>query len=174
MDYILPVNNYENEKAEQLRQEKRKSIEIWCKPLSVQEVQPGDDANFQSSYYDDVVSSISLVSNMWVKQMVFEQAGDVHPGHAHTFDHQTLLARGSVEVNANGQKTIFTAPTIIYIKAGIKHGMVAMEDKTVVYCLHPLRDGEHVEDIIDPKSIPNGVMPLMESMPKQLIPVDKV
>jgi quercetin dioxygenase-like cupin family protein len=168
----MELNNYENEKVEQLRQEKRKSIEVWCKPLSVQEVQPGNDENFTSGYYDDVVSSISLVSNLWVKQMVFEQAGDVHPGHAHTFDHQTLLARGSVEVNANGQKTTFTAPTIIYIKAGIKHGLVALEDKTVVYCLHPLRDGEQVGDIIDTKSIPNGVMPLIDSMPKELIPVD--
>lgn len=162
----------ENEKAQKLRDDKRKSIETWCRPISVQEVQPGDDPNFVSNYYDDVVSSISLVSNLWVKQMVFESAGDVHPGHAHTFDHQTLLARGSVEINANGQKTVFTAPTIIYIKAGIKHGMVALEDKTIVYCLHPLRGSDQVGDIIDPKSIPNGVMPLIESMPKELIPVD--
>jgi quercetin dioxygenase-like cupin family protein len=146
---------------------RRKSIANWAKPLTVETVVAGDSAE-DYGVFDDVISSISLVSNMWVKQMLFEHAGDVHPGHAHTFDHQTLLGAGKLEVWANGQTTEYEAPTIIYIKAGIRHGMRALSDKTVVYCIHPLRDGERVEDIIDPKSIPNGVTPLVELQGKEL------
>ena len=142
-------------------EKRRNSIENWTKPLTVETVVAGDSTE-EYGVFDDVIASISLVSNMWVKQMLFEHAGDVHPGHAHTFDHQTLLGAGKLEVWANGKTTEYEAPTIIYIRAGIRHGMRALADKTVVYCIHPLRDGERVEDIIDPKSIPNGVTPLIE------------
>jgi len=111
---------------------------------------------------------------MWVKQMIFDQTGDLHPGHQHTFDHQTLLSKGSIELIANGETTVFKAPTIIYIKAGIKHGMMALEDDTVVYCVHPLRGSDQVDDIIDPASVPNGVWPLTEGRPQHLIRADKL
>jgi quercetin dioxygenase-like cupin family protein len=104
---------------------------------------------------------ISIVSNCWVKQMKFEKAGHRHKGHSHTFDHQSLLAAGSVECNVNGAVSVHTAPTIIYIRAGLTHGFRALEDNTVMYCVHPLRDGERVEDIIAPETVPNGVMPLI-------------
>jgi quercetin dioxygenase-like cupin family protein len=154
-------------------EKRRNSIANWTKPLTVETVVAGDSSE-DYGVYDDVLSSISLVSNMWVKQMLFENAGDVHPGHAHTFDHQTLLGAGKLEVWANGQTTEYEAPTIIYIKAGIRHGMRALSDKTVVYCIHPLRDGERVEDIIDPKNIPNGVWPLVEHQEKKLRSVETV
>jgi len=154
---------------------RRQLIEGWATPLNVQEVKAGEKPVYDSLYLtDDVIPSISLVSNMWVKQMIFERAGDIHPGHSHSHDHQTLLARGSVEVIANGETTKFVAPTIIYIKAGVQHGMVALEDTTVIYCIHPLRDGERVEDIIDPESVPNGVMPLVDRLPKILTPTDRI
>lgn len=102
-------------------------------------------------------SKISLVSNVWVKQMVFENVGDINAGHAHLFDHQTLLAHGAVEVTVNGRSKAFKAPTIIYIKAGQVHEIRAIEAGTVCYCIHPIRDGDRVEDIIDPADIPEGV-----------------
>ena len=52
--------------------------------------------------------------------------------------------------------------------------MIALEDATVIYCIHPLRDGDQVGDIIDPASVPNGVMPLTENMPKKLTPLDMI
>lgn len=154
---------------------KREQIFGWSTPLNVQEVKAGADPEYNDyPVHDDVISSISLVANMWVKQMIFDQAGDLHPGHQHTFDHQTLLAKGSVELTANGETTVFKAPTIIYIKAGIKHGMMALEDGTVVYCVHPLRGGDQVGDIIDPASVPNGVWPLTLNSEQTLTTPDKV
>jgi len=101
---------------------------------------------------------ISLVSNTWVKQMHFVKAGDVNEGHTHIFDHQTLLGKGKVKVIVNNKSTEFTAPTIIYIRAGFEHKIEALEDDTVCYCIHAIRDGERIEDIIDPADIPDAGM----------------
>jgi len=100
---------------------------------------------------------ISLVANTWIKQMLFENAGDANAGHKHTFDHQTLLAFGAVRVTVNGKASEFSAPTIIFIKAGLDHHIEATQAGTVAYCVHAIRDGERIEDIIDPDDIPEGV-----------------
>lgn len=97
---------------------------------------------------------ISCVSNVFIKQMAFAQAGDFECGHSHVFDHLTLLASGKLRVTALGKSTDFSAPTHIFIKAGVVHELLALEDNTVVHCIHALRDGERVEDIVDPASLP--------------------
>lgn len=88
--------------------------------------------------------------------MTFVKAGDVEQGHFHNFDHTTLLGAGSVLIKANGKETKFTAPQMIFIHADIEHELTALEDNTVAYCIHALRDGDNVGDIIDPASIPEG------------------
>lgn len=103
-------------------------------------------------------SKISVVANTWIKQMHFLKAGDMNDGHKHIFDHQTLLGKGSVKVTVNGKVSEFKAPTIIFIRAGFEHQIEALEDDTVCYCIHAIRDGERVEDIIDPADIPNDGM----------------
>jgi quercetin dioxygenase-like cupin family protein len=123
-------------------------------------VEPGNLDSMEPGT-SDTIPMISIVSNCWVKQMLFEKQGHKHKGHEHTFDHQSLLAAGSVECTVNGAVSVHKAPTIIYIRAGLTHGFKALEDNTVMYCVHPLRDGERVEDIISPEMVPNGVMPLI-------------
>ena len=86
--------------------------------------------------------------------MSFVKAGDLERGHSHVFDHVTLLASGKIRVTALGQSTDFTAPHHIFIKAGVVHALLALEDNTVVHCIHALRDGERVEDIVNPTSVP--------------------
>lgn len=101
-------------------------------------------------------TSMMLVKNVWIKQMYFEKAGDSNPGHAHLFDHATLLATGRVRVDVNGSISEFSAPCAIWIKAGAVHTLTATKPNTVCYCIHAIRDGDGVEDIIDPASIPAG------------------
>lgn len=101
---------------------------------------------------------ISVVANTWIKQMHFVKAGDMNDGHTHIFDHQTLLGKGKVRVTVNEKISEFTAPTIIFIRAGLKHQIEALEDDTICYCIHAIRDGERVEDIIDPSDIPEAGM----------------
>lgn len=99
---------------------------------------------------------IILVSNLWVKQMHFEQPGDTMQGHSHKFDHPTLVAHGSVRVTVDGAETVFRAPHIIFISKNKLHTITALEPGTVAYCIHPMR-GEKQEDIYGHDQIPAGV-----------------
>ena len=101
-------------------------------------------------------SHITCVSNVFIKQMRFMKAGDTEQGHAHCFDHVTLLSAGSLRLNALDKSTDFKAPHHIFIKAGVVHELVALEDDTLAHCIHAMRDGERVEDIVDPASIPTS------------------
>lgn len=100
---------------------------------------------------------IGCVANLFSRQMHFRKAGDKEYGHTHPFDHLTLLASGSLRVTVNGKTTDFVAPHMIFIKAEYNHELVALEDNTVAFCIHALRKGNGVDDIIDPESVPAGV-----------------
>jgi len=102
-------------------------------------------------------TKITCVSNLWVRMMHFVKAGDRNEGHVHNYDHITLLSKGSMEVDVDGNVSRFTAPQLIYIAAGKRHFLTAMEDDTVASCLHALRTGEREEDILDPSMIPAGI-----------------
>lgn len=101
-------------------------------------------------------TKMSCVKNLWTRQMFFAKAGDANEGHVHNYDHITLLAHGSVRVHVEGNTTDFKAPQMIYVKAGKSHFIEALEDGTVAYCVHALRDKDS-EDIINPDQIPLGV-----------------
>ena len=111
------------------------------------------------------VVHIGCVANLYSRMMHFKQAGDTELGHTHQFDHLTLLAKGKLKVTVEGVATEFTAPHMIYIRADKVHELVALTDETVAYCIHALRDGNGVDDILDPSMIPAGVSPLTISKP---------
>jgi mannose-6-phosphate isomerase-like protein (cupin superfamily) len=89
--------------------------------------------------------------------MHFNTAGDIEYGHTHQFDHLTLLAAGSLKVTVEGVATEFKAPHMIYIHKDKHHELVALENNTVAYCIHALRDGNGVDDIIDPSMVPADI-----------------
>lgn len=103
------------------------------------------------------IVSVSCVANVFVRQMFFQNAGDVEHGHRHTFDHQTLLAHGSLKVVVDGEESVFVAPQIIFIRADKQHELTALEPGTVAFCIHAVRNGDGVNDIIDPAGLPLGV-----------------
>lgn len=105
------------------------------------------------------VMQFAVVSNIWIKMMHFRKKGDVMRGHTHLFDHPTLLNKGSLEVTIGDETTVFTAPTIIYIEKGKMHTLTALEDDTHASCIHAIRDGEAIEDIVSEEMIPNGANP---------------
>lgn len=104
----------------------------------------------------DPESKFAIISNVWIKMMTFKKVGDFNPGHAHLFDHPTLLSQGSVEVEVDGKKTKFSAPAIIYIEKEKLHTITALEKNTVACCIHALRNGDSVEDIISEDMLPKG------------------
>lgn len=101
-------------------------------------------------------TKISCVKNIWARQMHFKNIGDQNEGHIHNYDHLTLLAKGKVRVHVDGVVSEFTAPHMIFIQAGKSHYIEALEDDTVAYCVHAVRDRD-TQDIIDPSQIPDGI-----------------
>lgn len=103
--------------------------------------------------------TIGCVANLYSRMMHFEKTGDTEYGHTHPFDHLTLLANGKLQITVDNEITVFTAPHMIYIHKDKKHELIALEDNTVAYCIHALRNGNNVDDILDPSMIPAGVDP---------------
>ena len=101
------------------------------------------------------VVTLGLTNNVYVRQMNFEKSGDVEQGHTHNYDHLTLLGKGKLKVTANGNETTFEAPQMIWIRADTEHLLEALEDNTVAYCIHTLRDEQG--QIIDPNMVPAGI-----------------
>jgi quercetin dioxygenase-like cupin family protein len=112
-------------------------------------------------------TKLSCAGNLWLRQMHFAKAGDANEGHVHNYDHMTLLAYGSVRVHVNGNTTDFKAPHSIFIQAGKSHFIEALEDDTVAYCVHALRDKD-TEEILNADQIPNGVDAWRSGMTKGL------
>ncbi len=81
---------------------------------------------------------------LFIKQMPLKDAGMAVPQHAHTYDHYTMLAAGSLKVIKDGVEIgIFKAPKPIFIEAGAKHLLISMEPNTLAYCIHNIaRTGE--------------------------------
>lgn len=105
---------------------------------------------------------LACVSNMYVRMMEFNNVGCFEPGHDHPFDHLTLLARGTVEVEVDGMKTNFKAPKMIFIAKDKIHSIKALEENTLAFCIHPIRNGERIEDIVDPSMIPQQNVKAMD------------
>ena len=104
-------------------------------------------------------SELGFFGNIWVRQNTMEKSGEVFPGHKHHFDHVTLLAKGSIEVEVNGyEPKKFEAPTFVIIRKEHEHKITALTDDVIYYCVFALRnmDGEPVEDLtheaVDPLS----------------------
>jgi quercetin dioxygenase-like cupin family protein len=112
-------------------------------------------------------TKITCATNLWLRQMYFAKAGDANEGHVHNYDHMTLLAHGSVKVHVGEDVTEFKAPHMIFIKAGKSHFIEAIEDGTIAYCVHALRDKDTAE-ILDPDQIPAGINAFASGMTKPL------
>lgn len=111
----------------------------------------------------------TAAANLWIRQMHFMNKGDKNEGHTHNFDHLTLLAHGSVRVHVDGETTDYTAPHMIFITKGKSHFIEALEDGTVAYCVHALRNAESEDnEILSPDQIPNGVNALEAGLAKSL------
>lgn len=107
--------------------------------------------------YDQMPETkIAMISNVWIKMMTFKKPGDFIPGHKHVFDHPTLLSQGIADVEVEGEVTRFTAPAVIYVEKGKAHKITAVTENTVACCIHAIRDGEAIEDIVAEDMIPKG------------------
>ncbi len=94
-----------------------------------------------------VHSDVKIVDNVFVKMMRMNVVGDKINGHAHTFDHITLLSTGRVIMRVKGDGIEHTAPKLIVTPKGIVHEFEALEPNSVLCCIHAIRDGDGEADI---------------------------
>lgn len=93
------------------------------------------------------ITDLKIVNNVLVKLHNFINKGDTHEGHAHEFDHITLLAAGAVTMEHDNGKQDFIAPHLIVTPKGIKHQFIALEPNTVFCCIHAILDDNGVDDV---------------------------
>lgn len=74
---------------------------------------------------------------VFVKQIVIPRRGTIVPTHKHAWSHTTMVAKGAVLVWRDGELDgRVDAPTGILVKAGVGHAFQALEDDTILYCIH--------------------------------------
>ena len=115
-------------------------------------------------------TEMAIVDNVFVKMMHFYYKGDVTEryGHSHTFDHVTLLARGSVRMEVleeGGGSQDHKAPKLIVTPKNTRHKFTALESDTVLCCIHAIRDGDEVEDVAPPDITREEAERLMSEFP---------
>lgn len=83
---------------------------------------------------------IYTADGIFIKENRAPKAGMLAPQHAHVWDHTTLLTKGRFRVWRDGvmDPKIYEAPCGIFIKAGVKHAFLALDDDTTAYCIHNL------------------------------------
>ncbi len=77
------------------------------------------------------------------------------PQHIHSYSHLSILAKGSVIVDIEGQQKFYEAPACIEIKAGLSHVIITQTD-TIWYCIHATEKAEEAQ-------IHNNIVPNKEA-----------
>jgi hypothetical protein len=113
----------------------------------------------------EMKGDIKIVDNVFVKMIPLNGIGDKVEGHAHVFDHITLLSVGSVKMKTvcEQKKTEndYTAPALIITPKGVVHEFTSLTENSLLCCIHAIRDGDGVDDIADPKIEEHEVMQLL-------------
>jgi len=107
------------------------------------------------------ITDLKLVDNVFVKMHQFINIGDTHQGHAHAFDHITLLSYGAVKMVHDNGEAEYKAPHLIVTPKGVKHQFTALEPDTVFCCIHAVRDGDGLNDVASPDITPEQAFELL-------------
>jgi quercetin dioxygenase-like cupin family protein len=107
------------------------------------------------------ITDVKIVDNVFVKLHHFLRVGDTHQGHAHVFDHITLLSAGAVRMLHDNGEAEYKAPHLIVTPKGIAHQFTALEPNTVFCCVHAIRDGDGVDDVASPDVTPEQAFDLL-------------
>lgn len=111
------------------------------------------------------LTDLKIVDNVFVKLHRFIEVGDTHEGHAHAFDHITLLASGSVKMVHDNGEAEYKAPHLIVTPKGIKHQFTALEPNTVFCCIHAIREKNELDAIADPNITEEQAWELLSNAP---------
>lgn len=82
----------------------------------------------------DIGTTHHFSQGLYAKEMMIP-ASYIVGGHAHNYDHLSILAKGHVIVVADGERVEYKAPACINIKASVHHMIKALTD-SVWFCIH--------------------------------------
>lgn len=106
-----------------------------------------------------------IVDNVFVKMIPLTCVGDKVNGHAHAFDHITLLSVGKVLMRHDNGENVYTAPHLIITPKGITHEFISLVDFSLLSCIHAIRDGDGVDDVAPQNITPQEAMNLFGQFP---------
>lgn len=124
--------------------------------------------NHKEEYNKDIEIQLSFQHNIFVKRMLFKESGLMYCGHNHTYNHVTLVASGRVRVkfgavpegNLPEEEKEYMSSSMFVTRSYREHEITALEDNTVVCCIHAIRsadgevvDGDWFDSYSDRKSI---------------------
>ena len=66
--------------------------------------------------------------------------GSVGEIHAHTHEQISYIIKGSFEINIDGKREIIKAGDTFYVVPNALHGVLALEDSTILDVFTPQRD----------------------------------
>lgn len=95
--------------------------------------------------------------NIFIREMIFNKAGDTVQGHTHNFDHTTYVAKGGLRIESlNDDDSVrdsadhYATDGLAWflIKAEVKHRITALEDGSIGHCIYSHRtpQGEIVQE----------------------------
>lgn len=90
------------------------------------------------------VEYIDSIGDIHCRALLLPKAGDFVPQHPHDYDHVTLVTAGKVRmwINAKWEEDI-TAFRGVLVRAHDKHCFMALEDNTMLACIHVLNDAPY-------------------------------
>ncbi len=97
-------------------------------------------------------SRVLIQDNVFVRVFQLKNIGDVHDGHAHTFNHITLIAQGTVEMRTQWgveppAKRTYMGPCLVVTPKSLVHEFEALTPDCVLCCIHAIRNGDELDDI---------------------------
>lgn len=81
-------------------------------------------------------------NGIFIKEMDIAEAGTIIPQHSHAYEHVSYVAQGAVLFDGRE----YVAPCAIRVPAHKKHTFQALQDDTLVLCIHagtPIVVDEH-------------------------------
>lgn len=100
------------------------------------------------------ISEHAIAQNVFIKIMTFTKAGDRNLFHKHAYDHLTVLSAGALEIRCDGQVGRFRAPHLFLTPKDGVHQFIALEDETIVSCIHAIRDPSSGDEIVPNEASP--------------------
>jgi len=88
-----------------------------------------------------------LENGIYTLEIIIPENGFVKQ-HSHQYAHTSILAKGTVEIIADGEVMIRTAPTVMTLGENVMHEIKALDGEAVWYCIHTTdeTDMDKVED----------------------------